>query len=262
MLTLQASRIIVTEKIHTTHGIVLRTVKYGETSIIVSVYTELFGLQSYLVNGIRKASRKGSSKAVFFQPAALLDMEVYHNELRQLHRIKEYRFTRPYQRVFTDVLKNGAACYMIELLTKCLKQPDSNPGLFAFVEDCLLHLDAASGKILANMPLFFAVQLCRFFGFMPAGRSIALKEDGALVFDAQEGQFTEGPVFHNELLRGPSAALLAELLLVQQPEELATIETNVAIRREVLEIMETYYNHHLQDFGKLKTLPVLRALMR
>ena len=51
------------DKLHKTKGIVLRAVKYGETSMVVSIFTELFGLQSYLVNGVRTATKKGSGKA-------------------------------------------------------------------------------------------------------------------------------------------------------------------------------------------------------
>ncbi|MBS1655487.1 MAG: recombination protein O N-terminal domain-containing protein, partial [Bacteroidetes bacterium] len=65
------------DKLHKTKGIVLRTVKYGETSVIVTIYTELFGIQSYLVNGVRVSSKKGSGKANLFQPSAILDMVVY-----------------------------------------------------------------------------------------------------------------------------------------------------------------------------------------
>ncbi|HET6995795.1 MAG TPA: recombination protein O N-terminal domain-containing protein, partial [Chitinophagaceae bacterium] len=77
-----------TDKIHKTKGIVLRVVKYGETSVIVSIFTELFGLQSYLVNGVRTSSKKGAGKAVLFQPSAILELVVYHNELKQLQRLK------------------------------------------------------------------------------------------------------------------------------------------------------------------------------
>ena len=77
--------------IHKSKGVVLRSVKYGETSLVVTAFTELFGLQSYIVNGVRIVSKKGSSKAVFFQPSALLDLVVYHNEYKNLQRIKEYK---------------------------------------------------------------------------------------------------------------------------------------------------------------------------
>jgi DNA repair protein RecO (recombination protein O) len=69
---------------HKTKGIVLRTIQYGETSVITSIYTELFGLQSYIVKGVRKASKKKQPAALYFQPGAMLDMEVYQNNLKNL----------------------------------------------------------------------------------------------------------------------------------------------------------------------------------
>src|SRR5260221_9192687 len=112
------------DKLHKTKGIVLRTVKYGETSVIVSIFTELFGIQSYIVNGVRVSSKRGSGRANLFQPSAILDMIVYHNELKQLNRIKEFRWGHLYQHIFSDVKKNAVALFMVELLTRCLKQPE------------------------------------------------------------------------------------------------------------------------------------------
>ena len=79
-------------ELHKTKGIVLKTVKYGETSLIGTLYTELFGVQSYMINGVRTSSRKGPGKANMFQPAAILDLVVYHNEMRQLQRIREFQW--------------------------------------------------------------------------------------------------------------------------------------------------------------------------
>jgi len=59
---------------HKTKGIVLRTIKYGETSVITAVYTELFGLQSYIVKGVRQATKKAEAKSSYFQAAAILEM--------------------------------------------------------------------------------------------------------------------------------------------------------------------------------------------
>ena len=153
------------DKLHHTKGIVLRTVKYGETSVIVSIFTELFGIQSYLVNGVRTTTKKGSGKANLFQPSAILEMVVYHNELKQLQRIREFKWGQLYQHILSDVKKNAVALFMVELLTKCLKQPEANAELFHFAEDAFLSLDNASDTVTANFPLFFALHLPVFFGF-------------------------------------------------------------------------------------------------
>ena len=120
--------------IHSTKGIVLRTIKYGETSVIASVFTELFGIQSYLVNGVRTSGK--SSKAHFFQPSSILDMEVYHNDLKNLQRIKDLKWSFIYKTILSDVIKNSIALYMVELLQKTLKQPEPNADLFFFLRRC------------------------------------------------------------------------------------------------------------------------------
>ena len=171
--------------IYNTKGIVLRTIKYGETSIVVTIFTELFGIQSYLVNGIR-SSAKTSSKASLFQPTSILEMEVYHNELKNLQRIKEFKWNYLYQNILTDVTKNSVAVYIVELLQKCLKQPENNTELFAFCEKTLMQLDLAEQGVTANFPLYFSLHLVRFFGFTI--RDNYSKEKSIL--DLQEGTFT------------------------------------------------------------------------
>lgn len=149
---------------HKTRGIVLRTIKYGETSLVVTVFTELFGIQTYLVNGVRSAKKSGG-KASLFQPAARLELVVYHSDTKSMQRIREFGWQLIYQQLLQDVIKNSVACYMVELLFKCLKQPEANPELYQFCEEALLALDKAPKTVTANFALFFTLHLAHFFGF-------------------------------------------------------------------------------------------------
>jgi DNA repair protein RecO (recombination protein O) len=245
------------DKTHKTKGIVLRTVKYGETSLIVTILTELFGVQSYIVNGVRTATKKGSGKANLFQPSSILDLVVYHNELKHLNRIKEFRWGYLYQHIFSDVPKNAVALFMVELLTKCLKQPEANPDLFNFCEDAFIHLDESSGGVMANFPLFFALQLPSFFGFRISDHYTEEQP----VLDLQEGMFVSERPHHPHFLEGKQAEVTNELLKVMQPEELEQVKLNHDFRRQLLFTYETYYALHIQDFGTMKTLPVLREVL-
>jgi len=244
-------------QLHKTKGIVLWAVKYGETSLIVTIFTELFGLQSYLVNGVRTSTKKGSGKANLFQPTAILDMVVYHNELKHLNRIKEFKWSYLYQHIFSDVPKNAVALFMIELLTKCLKQPEANPELFEFCEDAFIHLDESSGSVMANFPLFFALHLPVFFGFRISDEY----SDKNSIVDLQEGMFVPERPDHLHFLEGKQAEVTSELLKMMQPEELVQLNLNHDFRRQLLFAYETYYALHIQDFGTMKTLPVLREVL-
>ncbi|TMI98202.1 MAG: DNA repair protein RecO [Bacteroidetes bacterium] len=244
-------------QLHKTKGIVLRAVKYGETSLIVTMFTELFGLQSYLVNGVRTSTKKGSGKANLFQPTAMLDLVVYHNELKHLNRIKEFKWSYLYQNIFSDVPKNAVALFMIELLTKCLKQPEANPELFEFCEDAFIHLDESTGPVMANFPLFFALHLPVFFGFRISDEYT----DKNSIVDLQEGMFVSERPNHFHFLEGKQAEVTSELLKMMQPEELEQLKLNHDFRRQLLFAYETYYALHIQDFGTMKTLPVLREVL-
>jgi len=245
------------QKLHKTKGIVLRTVKYGETSVIVTIFTGLFGIQSYLVNGVRTSTKKGSGKANLFQPAAILDLIVYHNDLKNLQRLKEFKWNYLYKHIFSDIKKNAVALFMVELLTKCLKQPEANEDLFHFIEDSFFHLDESRETVTANFPLFFALHLAGFFGF---GISDEYSEQKNFL-DLQEGTFVSERSSHPHFLEEKQAFITSQLLKTLQPEELEDLKLNHDFRRNLLYAYETYYALHIQDFGTMKTLPVLREIL-
>ena len=244
-------------ELHKTKGIVLRTVKYGETSLIVTAYTELFGVQSYLVNGVRASSRKGPGKANLFQPSAILDLVVYHSDLKNLQRIREFRWGYLYRHVFFDVMKNAVALFMVELLQKCLKQPEPNTDLFNFIEDSFIHLDECGGAVLANYPLFFAIHLTGFFGF----RIQDLYSERSSILDLQEGIFVAEHPSHQKVLEGSYSYITSQLLRVRQPDELKGLPLNQESRRELLQAFLTFYGLHVHDFGEMRTLPVLQTIL-
>jgi len=239
-----------------TRGIVLRTVKYGETSIIASIYTELFGLQSYLVNGVRTSSKKGAGKANMFQPASILDLVVYQNEMKNLQRIKEFRYAVIYQHLFFDIFKNAVALFMVELLLKCVKQPEPNAELYYFVEEAFMHLDVGNDSVVANFPLFFSVHLAGFFGF----RIQDDYSESKPILDLQEGMFVSEPPEHGYFVDEDGSYITSQLLKVMQPEELPQIGLNRDMRRALLLIFQNFYALHISDFGSMKTLPVLQTV--
>jgi DNA repair protein RecO (recombination protein O) len=243
--------------IHKTKGIVLRTVKYGETSLVVTMFTELFGVQSYLVNGVRSAPKKGTAKANLFQPAAVLELIAYHNEFKNLQRLKEFKWAELNQELFSDVRKNAVAQFMIELLGKCLKQPEPNDELFYFAEDALRHLNEANQTITANFALFFALHLAVFFGFRISDEYSETKN----YIDLEEGTFVEQQPKHSYYLQDKEAAAVSHILKIMQPEELMQVQLNQETRRRIMHALEVYYALHLPDFGTMKTLPVLREIM-
>ena len=153
------------------------------------------------------------------------------------------------------------ALFMVELLTKCLKQPESNTDLFQFCEDAFIHLDESSDTVVANFPLFFSLHLASFFGVTPAALKGDLTKANELVFDLKEGSFTNEKPFHPHFIEWKQALITSELLNVRRPVELENMKLNQEFRRGLLHAYEIYYALHIQDFGTMKTLPVLKEIL-
>lgn len=242
--------------LHHTRGIVLRTVKYGETSLIVLIYTELFGVRSYIVNGVR-SNHKGSLKASHFQPAAQLDLVVYHNELKNIQRIREGRWHYLYRQIFFDMRKNAVALFMVELVQKTIREPETNPDLFHFIEDAFQQLDHAEGIVVANYALFFTLHLSSFFGFRIQDNF----QPGRNYLDLQEGCFVAERPAHANYIEGEPSAATAQLLKVMQPAELESVSLHQSLRRRLLESYLQFYAWHLSDFNTMRSLPVLQEVL-
>jgi len=241
--------------IYSSKGIVLRTIKYGETSVIASIFTELFGIQSYMVNGVRTSGKTG--KAHFFQPASILEMQVYHNELKNLQRIKDLKWAVLYKNIFSDVTKNSVALFMVELLQKNLKQPETNEDLFHFCEDAFLQLDQADPQVTANFPIYFSIQIAQILGFRLRDNYSQERN----IFNLYEGSFSDERMATENQLSIEISFEISQILKAVHPQDLGEIKMNKNTRMAILKNLESYYSWHVPEFGTMKTLNVLTEVL-
>lgn len=241
---------------HHTKGLVIRAVKYGETSLVVSIFTSLFGLQQYMVKGVRTSKKSISYSASQFQVGNILELIVYHNEKNTLQHIKECKQPFYFEHLFANVTKNAVLLFMIELLQKCIKEPDTAPELYEFIEDVVLGLDKATPIQTANLPLFFIIHLSHFFGF----RLMDNYTTDQTILDLREGQFVAQEPMHQLVVANPKSEIMAQFLRVMQIEELEEIQLNKQTRNDLLDACLQYYEFHISPFGQMKSLPVMRTL--
>jgi len=239
--------------LYDTRGIVFQQFKYAESSIIVKVFTEEFGLQSYIVKGIR--SKKAKIKPALFQPLNLLDLVVYHREKKDLHHLKEVKVSFVYQSIPVDFIKRSLLFFINELLYRSIREESSNKALFNWLYNALTWLDLSGGNI-ANYHLVFSIQLSRFLGFYPK-RDPQLKTD---VFDLQEGQFIDKIPGHPHYFTGKIVDLLSQLQDASF-DSAGNIKIDNNDRRKLLEMLMMYYRLHLPGFGEMKSIDVLRTVL-
>ena len=193
-----------------------------------------------------------------FQPAAMLELEVYHNEQRSMQRIKECSWGYLYNDILSQVVKTSVALYIVELLLKVLKQPENNVDLYAFCEDALMKLEASDNNVAANFPMFFCLHLADFFGFKI---SIPINMSDPVFLDMLEGEFVQEQPSHPHFLNAKLSYYTAELLKTLNPSELQQLPLNKQIRWELLIKYQEYYALHVPGFGQLKTLQVMHEVL-
>lgn len=243
--------------LYTTRAIILRQVPFGDTSLIVSAFTQRFGLQQYMVKGARSSSKKGGSKTSFLQPGALLDLVVYHQENKQWQTIKEMKWVQVYQQIMGNISRNAIALYLIEMLGKCLRQPEANETLFEFAASNLQLLDACENAVAANLPLHFTLQLADQLGFR-----IENNFQPALPFlDLQAGYFVAEPPIHGLYLDAPLSLITHQLLKHPTAITLYRIKLHHQQRRALLQAYVHFFQYHVAEFGRLKSLDVLQEVL-
>ena len=238
-----------------TRGLVLSYLKYRETSIIARVYTEQRGVQSYLVNGVRRAKPPG--RIALFQPLTLLELVAYvPRQGGGLTRLNEFRCAEPFRSLPYDVRKSSVALFLSEVLGKALREEESNPDLFRFLHDAILTFDEQDAG-LENFALLFLLRLADYLGFgLRTGAEltdqVALAGPGALGGSG----FSSGPAtlrlrefeqYFDELLRPPGSP-------VSIP--------NGQVRRELLAVLIRYYQLHLEGLGEIRSLEILGEVLR
>lgn len=233
-----------------TKALVISSLKYGDTSLIVRLYTYEFGLQSYLLKGIL-GKKKGGVKMGHFQPLTQLEITGNSGREGKLGYLKEVGVAVPYQSLHTDIRKSTVTLFLAEVLGGCLRESEPDPGLFDYLSNAFQWLDHHDQ--MANFHIRFLIGLSRYLGFYP---DLTHKE--APYFDLREGAFLSGSTL-NPILEGEILSYFV-LFLESGFEEIAQIRMNQEKRREMLKVLIQFYEMHVPGFRKPRSIDVFDAI--
>lgn len=231
----------------------MHSIKYGDTSTIAYIYTDLHGRQTYMLNGVRGG--KSRQKTSLIQPLFLLDIEAYpERRSGAICRAKEFRASVSLQSLPFDVNKNVIALFIGEVLYKLVREEEQNEALFDFLHEHILLLDELEHGV-SNFHLYFLARLARHLGFFPGN------EYGPDLpyFDMQNGVFVPFAPKHGEYMDRPTSALLGELLSANF-SNLKNVKTNREQRNTLLRLLLDYYCTHLGMANPIRSLAVLEEV--
>ena len=236
--------------LESTRGIVFSTTEFGETSLIARIYTEQFGLQSYIIGNVRRKHAKTHSGT--FQPLTPVELQAYHKKRPAVQRIKEIRPEPLLTGIPFSMTKSSMILFLDEILIKSIREEEANPGLFEFLFKSIAWLDGVS-EPNPDFHLIFLLRLTRYLGFAPS----QLYDENKTFFDFREGSFQTNSPSHPNYISGKWPALFAGLL---DAKYAATSPLTMEERKQLLVYILEFYQLHVEGFGNIKSYRVLEQV--
>lgn len=237
-------------KSYKARGVVLHTMKYGESSMVVFMLTDTLGRQNYMVQGVRSAKGR-SNKAAMFQPMFVVDFVGLESPRMQMHRMKDVQSALPLASVPFDVVKSTISLFMAEVLYRLVKEIEPHSPLFDFVYDSVSALDNIEQGV-ANFHLWFLVRLSAYLGFYPGNEYIP-----GGCFDIQEGLFTPSMPQHRLALDADNSRIL-NLLMTTDITALGALQLSRTQRSAFMNGVMSYFGYHLDSIHTVRSIEILR----
>ena len=271
----------------TLRGIVLRTVRYGDTSLIVDLFTESHGRMSFMASTSR--AKRSVRSVSFWQPLSMVEFSV---ELLpnggKLPRPSDVRTYYNYIDLPFSPIKSTLALFLAEFLSAALREEKENTPLYRYIESSLQWLDLAdSPASIANFHLAFLMHLSRFIGIYPnldvsgnlnpnlnpnpnsplsavnsplsTVNSQLSTLNSQLYFDLLAGTYCDRQPSHAHFLRNEEARVLPVLFRMNYPT-MHLFRLSRRERQRILHVLNEYYRLHVPGFPELKSLEILQEL--
>jgi DNA repair protein RecO (recombination protein O) len=239
--------------LHKTRGIVLRVSDYSESSVVAKIFTEKFGLQSYIINGVKKP--RSRVKMNMLQPLHLLDMVVYHNPNGGIQKVSDIRNLPVLTTIPYDIIKSSIAIFLNEILYKSLKEQSEDVFLFEYVYKAVELLDESRAST-ANFHLIFLTKLTKFLGFYP-DMSFA---DSSAYFDLKNGVFTNVHPSHSFLITDENLIYFIKIMR-SSLNNIEALKIGAESRKYLLDKVIDYFSLHIDNFGIVKSKEILEEIL-
>ncbi len=252
----------------TTDAIVLKAMKYGETSKIVTLYTRDFGRLSVLAKGARARNKRFGSS---LEPLSCVSAVFYKKEHRDLHLLTQCTVRTPLRRIPEDLEKLAAAMALVELVLGVAHQEEKNEEMFALLCSTLAAIDIAT-KNVGNALYFFEVRLFDILGFKPnfhaclrcsrpleeisTGVSIEILH-GGVICDGCSAMPRPG-----RSISAPALKVLQRLQVLAEPGLSSTISLHAGLREELADFLDAYLRNHVEGLRPSKSGKVFSEISK
>lgn len=238
-------------------ALVLRSIKFGETSLITTALTRDRGVQTFMLKGVRKGTKARAPRAGLLQPASQVQFVAYFRPGQNMHLVREFEPTFLYETISESMAKNSIALFVIEILLRLLPPDAPAPEVFDFATEFLKDADRLPSDVCAYLPLYFLIQCGELMGYSVSGKH----SEKTPYLDLAEGGFTQYPPFESTPLSENDVRLMNVFLTTPRLQDVINILAPSDARQRVLDWYISFLQRHTQHLGNIRSLAVLRSVL-
>jgi DNA repair protein RecO (recombination protein O) len=258
-----------------TEAIVLKSMKYRDTSKIVAFYTKEYGKLKGIAKGARTPKNKFGSA---LEPMTYSMLVIYKKEHRDLHLISQCDAIDSFRNLTEDLDRMSSALAVLELVNLVTHDEERNPVLFSLILETLNALNS-SLKNYGTYLSAFRLRLAAVFGYAP-DFDRCLECGKPVLIDGGERQFyfnvARGAVFCNKCLSpdsddarflkenmaitrlsAPGLRIIRRLYLANYAT-LGNLEFDSRIGNEIDELIRSYLKYHFDGLKPLKSTEIIQ----
>ena len=230
-----------------TDAVVLRSIDYGETSEIVTLFTRERGKVAVMAKGSRRSgSRFGSS----LQPMSYIQTVFYHKPSRNVQTLTESSHVRSFHGITRNLRALSHGLRVVELVNALMQEEEQNPLVFDLLVDSLDRLNRTPVHT-ENVLFYFQLHFASTLGFAPDIERGMLNEvnaqGGFLSLDS--GSISAGTDSPGGALRKASRSALRAFAVCARADldTVMRMRLDTPVQSELARLIEDYLRHHVED---------------
>ena len=247
-----------------TEAIVLKTHNFGESSKIVSIFTQKYGKCRVVAKGARrpKSVLRGN-----LEPITHIYVVFYKKDNRELHTLSQSDIITPFFRLQVDLDRLAYAHAVCELIDRLTPLEVEHQAIFSLILETFQEMETVRSEDLIFLLWFFELHMVSLLGFRPEfGTCVCCK--GGVQGDSLGFSLPRGGVLCSTCAtKDDEAFVLSQeslaYLRILQRVRIDNVAKNVLPEKALAEIdnlLQAFLKYHTDDLRDIQSLRVLRDL--